>query len=75
MLETQIDPNARKALSQMKHEIASELGLENMGIPTQSGEMTSREYGFYGGPVGGAMTKKLVEMGENALINQSKNNK
>lgn len=68
-----IEPNAKKALEQMKHEIANELGTENIPIATQNGEATSRQYGFYGGPVGGAMTKKLVEMGERQLMNQNKN--
>ncbi len=68
-----VEPNAKKALEQMKLEIANELGTNDIPIPTQKGEMTSRQYGFYGGPVGGAMTKKLVEMGERELMNQNKN--
>lgn len=68
-----IEPNAKKALEQMKLEIANELGTNDVVIPTSKGEATSRQYGFYGGPVGGAMTKKLVEMGERELMNQNQN--
>lgn len=69
-----IEPNAKKALDQMKHEIASELGTESVTIPIKNGEASSRQYGFYGGSIGGTMTRILVEMGERQLINQNKNN-
>ncbi len=68
-----LDGNAKEALNQMKMEIAEELGMDRVPIPTQKGEMTSREYGFYGGPVGGEMTRRLITMGERALLENSTN--
>ncbi|WP_425446489.1 small, acid-soluble spore protein, alpha/beta type [Dethiothermospora halolimnae] len=67
-----INPNARKALEEMKAEIANELGIvheENV----DGGNKTSRNNGHIGGSLGGNMTKRLVEMGENQLINHRNN--
>ena len=62
------DPNAKAALNQMKLEIASELGIENS---TEYGaDKTSYHNGEIGGRVGGQMSRKLVEMGEEALLRQ-----
>ena len=62
------DPNAKAALNQMKLEIASELGIENS---TEYGaNKTSYHNGEIGGRVGGQMSRKLVEMGEEALLRQ-----
>lgn len=67
-----INPNAIKALNQMKYEIASELGIGN-AFSEDKGEVDSGKNVFYGGYVGGTMTKKLVEMGEKELMNRRKN--
>ena len=62
------DPNAKAALNQMKLEIASELGIKNS---TEYGaDKTSYYNGEIGGRVGGQMSRKLVEMGEEALLRQ-----
>lgn len=71
MSNKRIDENARQALKQMKMEIAKEIGMDNVKIPTDSGGVTSREYGFYGGPVGGEMTRRLVTMGEKKLLEKN----
>lgn len=55
MSKRPIDPNAFKALTELRYEIANELAL--------------RENLFHAGYVGGHMTKKLVEMGEKSLVN------
>ncbi len=56
-------PGAKQAISKMKYEIANELGV-NMGP-----DATSRA----NGSVGGEITKRLVQMGEQQLGNyQSK---
>lgn len=68
-----MDQNAKSALNQMKHEIANELGMDQVKIPVNSGDATSREYGFYGGIVGGEMTKRLVEIGERQLLKTKRN--
>ena len=50
-------PGAKQAIEQMKYEIASELGV-NLGADT-----TSRA----NGSVGGEITKRLVQMGQQQL--------
>lgn len=62
------DPNAKAALNQMKLEIASELGIEN--TDEYGANKTSYHNGEIGGRVGGQMSRKLVEMGEEALLRQ-----
>jgi len=54
-------PEAKQALNQMKAEIANELGLTNYQS-LDKGNLTSRQNGY----VGGYMTKRLVELGEQA---------
>lgn len=50
--------NARKALDDMKLEIANELNITLTNV----------------GKVGGTMTKRLVEMGQRQLVEDYKNN-
>ncbi len=58
-------PQAKDALSNMKYEIARELGVNlKQG---DNGDLTSREAGY----VGGYMTKRLVEQAERQMANQS----
>ncbi|WP_432407648.1 small, acid-soluble spore protein, alpha/beta type [Wukongibacter sp. M2B1] len=66
-----IDPNAVKALNDLKYEIANELGVTKNLLTNQSGPNSGQNV-FYGGYVGGNMTKKLVELGEKSLINNKK---
>ena len=61
-----IDEKARKALELMKLEYADELGLPHSNIGGAS--KSSHENGMSGGYVGGLMTKKLVQMGEEELL-------
>lgn len=63
-----LDPNAIKALNEMKMEIAKELGVEN----NLNNNLQPIDNIFTAGPVGGLMTRKLVEMGEKQLINKNK---
>lgn len=63
-----IDPNARRALNEMKLEIAREMGIENK----MNNNENSINNIFTAGPVGGIMTRKLVEMGEEQLITRNK---
>ncbi|MFY9213930.1 MAG: small, acid-soluble spore protein, alpha/beta type [Tissierellaceae bacterium] len=63
-----IDPNARRALNEMKLEIAREMGIENK----MNNNENSINNIFTAGPVGGIMTRKLVEMGEKQLITRNK---
>lgn len=57
------NPNASKALEELKMEIAQDLGLEN-NINTPNDPVNNI---FTAGPVGGLMTRRLVEMGEEEL--------
>ncbi|MBQ8590204.1 MAG: alpha/beta-type small acid-soluble spore protein [Firmicutes bacterium] len=59
---TNVIPEAKNALNNMKTEIASELGLANYNT-MDKGNLTARQNGY----VGGYMTKKLVEMAEPQL--------
>lgn len=61
-----LDPNAAKALQDMKLEIANELG-DNLN------NLDPVENIFTAGNVGGMMTRKLVEMGEEELVKRNKN--
>ena len=66
MSKKPLDPNAIKALNEMKLEISKELGVtdafaNNQDIDPATNIITA-------GRVGGLMTSKLVEMGEKELI-------
>ncbi|SHK44588.1 alpha/beta-type small acid-soluble spore protein [Paramaledivibacter caminithermalis] len=67
MVKGPVDPNAIKALNEMKYEIANELGITKNFLTNKSG-LDSGQNIFFGGYVGGHMTKKLVEMAEKELI-------
>ena len=57
-------PQAKNALSNMKYEIARELGVNlKQGY---NGDLTSREAGY----VGGYMVKRLVEQAEQQMAGQ-----
>lgn len=63
-----MNKNAKPALKNLKMEVANELGMTNYD-QTDKGNLTARENGY----VGGYMTKKLVEMAENQMANNSGN--
>ncbi|MGL5347050.1 MAG: small, acid-soluble spore protein, alpha/beta type [Peptostreptococcaceae bacterium] len=60
------NPNAKTALNQMKLEIANELGMQINNV--DGANLTAQQNGAIGGRVGGQMSKKLVQMGEEALL-------
>ncbi|MBZ2176002.1 alpha/beta-type small acid-soluble spore protein [Schnuerera sp. xch1] len=61
-----IDSNARKALDELKLEIANELGVsDDFTNKDESNPVTNI---FDSGRVGGLMTRKLVETGEKDLM-------
>ena len=63
-----VDPNAKLALNQMKLEIADELGVE---ANNQYGaNETSYHNGEKGGNLGGLMSRRLVQMGEEILLRE-----
>ncbi|MTI55784.1 small, acid-soluble spore protein, alpha/beta type [Geosporobacter ferrireducens] len=61
--------NAQEALEQLKEEMAAELGVDGSQLDT--GDLPSRSIGhyggIYGGKIGGQMTRRLIEMGEQQL--------
>lgn len=61
-----IHPNARIGLEEFKAEMSKELGLDI----TQDKAIDNTKNIFYAGKVGGLMTRKLVEMGEENLIDK-----
>ncbi|MFW5649412.1 MAG: small, acid-soluble spore protein, alpha/beta type [Candidatus Alkaliphilus sp. MAG34] len=66
-----LDPNAAKALNEMRIEIARDLGVAEEVI----GNSTASVYDLVrmGGEVGGNMTRKLVEMGQKQLVDKDEN--
>jgi hypothetical protein len=58
-------PGASNALDAMKFEVANELGLSNYA-QIDKGQLSSRQNGY----VGGNITKRLVALGEAALMQQ-----
>ncbi len=67
--------NAKQALNEMKLEIANELGPLNLNIGSKS--ISFGKDGEIPASLGGVMSKKLVQMGEEILLREynSKNNK
>lgn len=63
--------NAKEALKQMKLEIASEVGAPTIHI--DGSKNTAYQNGVIGGRVGGQMSKRLVQMGEEALLKEYNN--
>ncbi|SDK70144.1 small, acid-soluble spore protein, alpha/beta type [Natronincola ferrireducens] len=58
-----IKQEERKQSVAKNYEIAKELGIDK-------GDLPSRVIGYYGGAIGGLMTRRLIEMGEKNLINK-----
>ena len=57
-------PEARQAMYNMKHEVATELGINlKQGY---NGDLTSRQAGY----IGGSMVKKMIEAQERSMSGQ-----
>ncbi|MBB6218311.1 hypothetical protein HNQ80_004475 [Anaerosolibacter carboniphilus] len=64
-----VDPNATKALLQMREEIAKEMGVSEQ-LHHPNGSLTASVENIYlGGRVGGNMTRRLIEIAEKQLTN------
>lgn len=61
-----LDPNAIRALNEMKLELANELGISDTFINNKDIDPATNI--LTAGPVGGLMTRKLIEMGEKELM-------
>jgi hypothetical protein len=66
---TLVVPQANQALDQLKYEVAQELGIQ---IPQDGyyGNMATRDTGS----IGGAITRRLVQIAEQTLAGQSGSN-
>lgn len=73
MANKPVDPNAKLALNQMKLEIANELGMDTKS--NYGANETSYHNGEMGGNLGGLMSRKLVQMGEEILLREYNNKK
>lgn len=73
MANKPVDPNAKLALNQMKLEIADELGMEAKN--KYGDNETSYHNGKKGGSLGGLMSRRLVQMGEEILLREYNNKK
>lgn len=62
-------PGASNALNSFKNEIAAELGIANYD-QIDKGALPARVHGM----IGGTMTKRLIEMGEQYLAQQNPSN-
>lgn len=61
-------PEAKEALNKIKTEFANEFGVKL--DDAYKGNNTSKLNGYIGGPIGGLMTKKMVEEFEKSLIDK-----
>lgn len=58
-------PEARNAMNNFKMECAKEIGMEQYTKENNDhyrGDVSSYQNGKEGGPIGGQMTKKMIEM-------------
>ncbi|NEZ49228.1 alpha/beta-type small acid-soluble spore protein [Clostridium botulinum] len=61
-------PSAKNKLDKLKNEYANELGVQfNKGY---QGNTSSKLNGYTGGPIGGLMTKKMIEAVEKTMIDK-----
>lgn len=82
MINKQTDPNAKQALNMLKMETAYELGFNYNPITDKIESNTPQdtlegvaENVLAGEQVGGKMTKSLVALGEQMLLNEYNSNK
>lgn len=65
-----IVPNSREALTKFKLECAQEIGALQYCKENNDhykGDLTSRQNGSEGGPIGGQMVKRMIQMAEQNL--------
>lgn len=65
-----IVPNSREALTRFKLECAEEIGHLQYAKENNDhykGDLTSKQNGQEGGPIGGQMVKRMIQMAEQNL--------
>lgn len=68
--KTPIVPSSREALTRFKLECAQEIGMLHYAKENNDhykGDLPSRVNGQQGGPIGGQMVKRMIEMAENQM--------
>lgn len=68
--KTPLVPNSRPALTKFKMECASEIGRTQFTKENNDhykGDLTSKQNGSEGGPIGGQMVKRMVEQYEKGM--------
>ena len=68
--KTPLVPESRQALTQFKLECAEEIGHLQFCKENNDhykGNLTSKQNGMEGGPIGGQMVKKMIAMAENQM--------
>ena len=68
--KTPIVPSSRDALTKFKLECAEEIGRLQYCKENNDhykGDLTSAQNGHEGGPIGGQMVKRMIEMAEKSL--------
>lgn len=68
--KTPLVPEAREALTRFKMECAQEVGhlqYVKENNDHYKGDLTSRQNGQEGGPIGGQMVKRMIQMAESQL--------
>lgn len=69
--KTPLVPGARDALTKFKMECASEIGslqFTKENNDHYKGDVSSKVNGSEGGPIGGQMVKKMIQMYQNQMI-------
>lgn len=65
-----LNPQAYDAMNQFKMEVASEMGRTQFVKENNDhykGDVTARENGSQGGPIGGEMVRRMIKMSEEHL--------
>ncbi len=68
--KTPLVPDARAALTRFKMECAQEIGRTQFTKENNDhykGDLSSKQNGSEGGPIGGQMVKKMIAMAENQM--------
>jgi hypothetical protein len=68
---TSLDPQAREALNRFKIECAKEIGYLQYVKENNDhykGDVPCRVNGLQGGPIGGQMVKRMIQMAESQLL-------
>jgi hypothetical protein len=57
-----------ETLNRLKYEVADELGLRSRIDSAGWSDMTSRECGSVGGPIGGSMVKLMIRYAQQQMV-------